>query len=163
MAIILATHTYFPRTRGIWMNSQGLGMAPTGTSIRVGSRRAKHSRKAHAQFIRIAGAPAGSAEALRIFHEIGIGKIAGDQPVAELLLLDATHIAEGAVDENDRHQRYPVANGGGEFVAGVEKSAVAVDREHRHVTAAHAARRARSHSPSRDCPGSPGEKNVRGL
>src|SRR5581483_12019722 len=32
---------------------------------------------------------AGGAEALRVFDEIGIGKVRGDQPIAEALLLDA--------------------------------------------------------------------------
>src|SRR5258708_1549011 len=41
------------------------------------------------------------AEALRIAHEVGIGEIARDQPVAVLLLLDAPHIAEGAIVEHD--------------------------------------------------------------
>src|SRR5262249_32790920 len=38
---------YSPRTFGMWMNSQGDGIGPTGTSITVGpSRRAKPRRKA---------------------------------------------------------------------------------------------------------------------
>jgi hypothetical protein len=36
-----------------------------------------------------------------------------------LLLLDATHIAKGAVNENHRHQRNSVAYSGGKFVAGI--------------------------------------------
>src|SRR5450759_1136870 len=48
-------------------------------------------------------------------------------------LLDAAHIAEGAIREDYRHQRNTVAHGGGELVTGVEKAAVAVDREYRHV------------------------------
>ena len=129
----MATPLHFPRTRGIWMNSQGLGMAPTGTSIRVGSRRAKRRRSAarssSGSRARRPAAPKLSA----YLHEIRIGEVAGNQPIAELLLLDAPHIAESAVGEHDRHQRDAVAHGGGELVAGVEKSAVAVDREHRNV------------------------------
>src|SRR5262249_2943001 len=68
-----------------------------------------------------------------VFHEIRIGKVAGDQPIAELFLLDTTHIAKSPVNENHRHKRNPVTNGGGEFVAGVKKSTVPIDRQHRYI------------------------------
>ena len=45
-----------PRTRGMWMNSQGEGIGPTGTSIRVGSRRGKGAPQRRAQFRRVARA-----------------------------------------------------------------------------------------------------------
>ena len=62
--------------------------------------------------------------------------LARSQAISRLpksLLLDAPHIAEGAVGEHHGDQRNAVAHGGGEFVAGVEEAAVAADREHRHV------------------------------
>ena len=93
-----------PRTRGMKMNSQGLGIGPTGTSISVGSRAAIASRKARPARRR-RRAPAGGAEAFGVFDEIGVGEVGSDQPVAELLLLDAPHIAEGAVGEHNRDQR----------------------------------------------------------
>src|ERR1700683_80982 len=52
------------------------------------------------------------SEALGESHKIGIGEIAGDQPVAVALLLGAAHVAEGAVAEHDRHQRDAVPHGG---------------------------------------------------
>src|SRR3984893_2564895 len=73
------------------------------------------------------------AEALRIAHEIGIGEIARDQPVAELLLLDPPHIAESAIVEHDDGQRDPMVHGGGKLVRRDEKAAVARDREDRAV------------------------------
>src|SRR5262249_60101054 len=56
------------------------------------------------------------AEALRITHEIGIGEIAGDEAIAELLLLGAPHVAEGAVVEHDGGQWDAMADGGGKLV-----------------------------------------------
>src|SRR5215468_5955085 len=35
---------HYPRTRGIWMNSQGEGICGTGTSIRVGPSRRLNAR-----------------------------------------------------------------------------------------------------------------------
>ena len=114
----MATALHFRRARGgMWMNSQGVGSGPTGTSIRVGSRRAKAAPQRGAQFRRAARAPAGGAEAFGVFDEIRIGEVGGDQPVAEALLLDAAHIAEGAVDEHDGDQRNAVAHGGRHLVA----------------------------------------------
>ena len=137
------------------MNSQGEGIGPTGTSIRVGpSRRAKPRRSAARSSSGRARALGRGAEALGELHEIRIGEVAGDQPVAELLLLDAAHVAEGAVGEHDRDQRNAVAHRGRQLVRGEHEAAVAGDRQHRHVAAARPARRARWRSPSRDCPGS---------
>ena len=108
----------FPRTRGMWMNSQGEGIGPTGTSIRVGSRRGEGAPRApRRSSCGRARAPAGGAEAFGELDEIRIGEVAGDQPVAEVLLLDAAHIAEGAVVEHDRHQRNAVAHRGRHLVA----------------------------------------------
>ena len=79
-----------------------MGRAPTGTSIRVGpSRRAKRAPQRRAQFLRAARPLGRGAEAFGEVDEIRIGEVAGDQPVAELLLLDAAHVAEGAVVEHD--------------------------------------------------------------
>src|SRR6476620_8395095 len=89
--------------------------------------------QSHTELIRTTGATSGGTEALRVFHKIGVGKVGGNQPITELLLLDTAHIAESPVDEHHRHQWYPVTNGGGDFVAGIKKSAIAIDREHRHV------------------------------
>src|ERR1039457_1081900 len=55
-----------------------------------------------AQLLRVARAPASGAEAFGIFDEIRIGEVRCDEPVAELLLLDAAHIAEGAIREYHR-------------------------------------------------------------
>ncbi len=139
----------------MWMNSQGEGSGPTGTSIRVGpSRRAKARRSAARSSCGVRARSAGGAEAFGESDEIGIGEVAGDQPVAEALLLDAPHIAEGAVGEHDGDERDAVAHRGRHLVAGEHEAAVAADRHHRHVAAARAARRARWQSPSRDCPDS---------
>ena len=116
------------------MNSQGLGMALTGTSISVGpSRRAKACRKRLAQFVRALGAHGRGAKAFGKFDEIRIGEVARDQPVAVTLLLDTTHIAEGAVIEKHRHQRNAVAHGGRHFRRREQEAAIAGDRQHRHV------------------------------
>jgi len=64
----------------------------------------------HAELIRTPGATSRGAEALRVFHKIGIGKIAGNQPVVELLLLDTAHIAEGATATSGIRWRMAVAS-----------------------------------------------------
>ena len=80
----------------------GVGKGPTGTSIRVGpSRRAKAARSAARSILRAPRSFAGCAEALGEFDEIRVGQVAGDQAIAELLLLDAADIAEGAIVEHD--------------------------------------------------------------
>ena len=145
---------HLPRTRGMWMNSHGEGIGPTGTSIRVGSRRGEGAPSAARSSSGLRARRPAAPKLSAYLTKSGLARSRGDQPVAEVLLLDAPHIAEGAVGEHDRDQRNAVAHGGGEFVAGVQEAAVAVDREHRHVAAARAARRARWHSPSRDCPDS---------
>src|ERR1044072_1748257 len=102
----------YPLTFGRKMKSHGLGIGPTGISIRVGpSRRAKTRLSAlrnssgvrarspdgpnapphkaalarAPQFLRRARAFAGRAKRLRELHEVRIGKIARDQPVAVAL------------------------------------------------------------------------------
>ena len=120
----------------MWMNSQGEGIGETGTSIRVGpSRRLNARLQRRPQLLRTARTLGFGAEALRIAHEIGIGEIAGDQAIAELLLLDAPHVAEGAVVEHDDGQRDAMADSGGKLVGSEEKPAVTRDREHRHIGA----------------------------
>src|SRR5262245_47662642 len=79
------------------------------------------------------GSPSGRAETFRIFDEIWIGQVAGDQPVAELLLLNSTDIAKCAINKYKRDQWDAVPDCGGEFIAGIEKSAIAVDRKDRDV------------------------------
>ena len=74
-----------------------------------------------------------AAPKLSAYCEVRIGQIRGDQPVAEALLLDAPHIAEGAVVEHHGDQRNAVADRCGKLVAGIEEAAVAADREHRRV------------------------------
>src|ERR1700681_4858572 len=54
---------------------------------------------------RIAGTLGGGPKALREPHEIGIGKVAGDEAVAVALLLVAADIPESAVGEDDGGQR----------------------------------------------------------
>src|SRR5262245_6316006 len=68
------------------------------------------------QLLWIAGTLGLGAKALCIAHEIGIGEIAGDHAVAELLLLRAPHIAEGAVIEHDHGQRNAMVDRGGKLV-----------------------------------------------
>src|SRR5262249_16120365 len=75
------------------------------------------------------------SEAFCVAHEIGIGEIARNQPVAVLLLLGAPHVAEGTIVEHDGGQRYAMAHSGGKLVRGEEKAAVARDRKHRHIGA----------------------------
>ena len=90
-----------PRTLGIWMNSQGDGIGPTGTSISVGpSRRANPRLSAARKAVRVSGAFGCRAETFGKANEIRIGEVAGDQAIAVLQLLDAPHIAECAVGEN---------------------------------------------------------------
>src|SRR6516165_12313060 len=69
------------------------------------------------------------AEALRIAHEIGIGEVVRDKPIAELLLLDPPHVAEGAIVEHDDGQGNAMADGGGKLVRGEETATVARDRK----------------------------------
>ena len=125
--------TRFPRMRGMWMNSQGEGIGRNRHLDQCRLAGGKRGLERGAQLLRVARAPAGGAEAFGIFDEIRIGEVGRDHPVAEQLLLDAAHIAEGAIGEYHRDQRNAVAHGGGELVAGIEEAAVAVDREHRHV------------------------------
>ena len=132
-----------------------MGRGPTGTSIRVGpSRRGKRAPQRGAQLLRRARALGGGAEAFGESHEIRIGEIAGDQPVAELLLLDAAHVAEGAVGEHDGRERNAVAHRGRHFVGREHEAAVAARSTPPARRAARPARRARWRSPSRDCPDS---------
>src|SRR5262249_57615902 len=73
------------------------------------------------------------AEAFRIAHEIGIGEIARDHPVAVLLLLSSPHITEGTIVEHDDGQRNAMVHSGRKLIRGEEKAAVARDRQHRHI------------------------------
>src|SRR5262249_27174418 len=75
------------------------------------------------------------AEAFRIAHEIGIGEIARDHPVAVLLLLSSPHITEGTIVEHDDGQRNAMVHSGRKLIRGEEKAAVARDRQHRHIGA----------------------------
>src|SRR6266550_480976 len=95
----------------------------------------KGAAQRHAQLLGRARAFRRGAEAVRQTHEIGIGEVARDGPVSVVLLLDAAHIAEGAVDENHGDERNAVANGGGELGPRVEEAAIARDRQHRNVAA----------------------------
>ena len=99
----------------MWMNSQGDGIGPTGTSISVGPSRRLNARLSAARSSCGLRARSASAPKLsRVAHEIRIGEIARDQPVAVVLLLDAAHVAESAVVEHDDGERNAVAHGGGE-------------------------------------------------
>src|SRR6185437_5429974 len=92
-----------------------------------------------AKFLRVARAAARGAEAFGVFDEVRIGEVGCDHPVAEVLLLDAPHIAVGAVaaDREHRHARPRVlrAERGGispakiVLVAGREKSTRSIDRK----------------------------------
>ena len=96
------TALYRPRTGGMKINAQGVGKGPTGTSIRVGpSRRAKARRSAARSSSGVRARSPAAPKLSANLHEIRIGEVAGDQPVAELLLLDAADVAEGAVVEHD--------------------------------------------------------------
>ena len=115
------------------MNSQGLGRAPTGTSMRVGpSRCAKALAQGLAQFRRTCRAHRHGAEAFRELDEIRVGEVVCDLP-AEALLLDAADVAEGAVVEQHRDQRNTMAHRGRHFGCREHEAAVAGDRQHRHV------------------------------
>ena len=135
--------------------SHGLGISPTFTCTSAGARAASASRSAArrpaASVARKALAPKLRAKC----EEVGVGEVAGDQPVAELLGLDAAHVAEGAVVEHHRHHRQRVAHGGGQFLRLVHEPAVAADAPPRRDRAAPPAPPAPRRSPSPDCPGSP--------
>ena len=140
----------------MWMNSQGDGIGPTGTSISVGPSRRLNARLSAARSS--CGLRARSASAPKlcaIAHEIGIGEVARDHPVAVLLLLDAPHIAECTVVEHHDGQRMRWRMAVASSFEVKRKPPSPRDRQHRHVARARAARRARSQTPSRDCPDSP--------
>ena len=87
------------------------------------------------QLLRTARALGLGAEALGVFHKVRVGEIAGDQPVAVLLLLDAPHIAESAVVEHDGRERNAMAHRGGKLVRSKEKAAIPRDGKDGHVAA----------------------------
>ena len=78
-------------------------------------------------------AAARCTETFRVFDEIWIGQVAGYQAIAEIFLLDAADIAKSAINKNDGDQRNAVPDRGGKLVACVQKSAVAIDRQNRHI------------------------------
>src|SRR4029077_12883367 len=65
--------------------------------------------------------------------EIGIGEVAAYQPIAVTFLLNAPHIAEGAVVEHDGDQRNTVAYRRGKLCRGEKEAAIARNRYDRHV------------------------------
>jgi len=93
----------------------------------------KSASERRAQPGRVLGALGGGAEALRKPQEIRIGEIAGDQAVAELSGLKATHIAEATVIEHDGDQRNAVVEGRGQFVCREHEAAVARNGKRRHI------------------------------
>ena len=106
-----------PRTRGSRIMSHGLGIGPTGTCTSAGAFSANAWRSAVSSASGVAGAERRHAEALGEFDEVRVGQVAGDQPVAVLLLLDAAHVAERAIVEHHDDNRQLVAHRGGQFRA----------------------------------------------
>src|SRR5258707_867291 len=62
-------------------------------------------------------------------HEIGVGEIAGDHWVAQLLLLSAPHLPEGPIVKHDHAQRNAMMDCGRKLVRGEEKAALTRDRQ----------------------------------
>src|SRR5260221_6615371 len=83
------------------------------------------------QLGRAACAPTYGTETFGVFDEIWIGKITGDQPIAELFLLNAAHIAKSAIHENNRYERNSMTYGGGEPDSCVGKTTLTIDRKGR--------------------------------
>src|SRR5215472_13331652 len=77
------------------------------------------------ELARSAGALGGGSKAFRKAHEVRIGKVARDQPVAVALLLVAAHVAEGTIGKDDRGQGNPVADRGSKLVRREHEAAVA--------------------------------------
>ena len=73
------------------------------------------------------------AEGLRELDEVGVVQVRGDEPVAVALLLDALHVAEGAVVEHDDHDGEIVPCRGREFADLIHEAAVAGDGQHLFV------------------------------
>src|SRR5690348_8021862 len=82
-----------------------------------------------AQFVGTARAVSRRAETFGEFDKIGVCKVARNQAITELLLLNTADIAKRTVNKNDRYQRDPVTHCGRYLIAGVKKAAVAVDRD----------------------------------
>src|SRR3974377_143888 len=96
-----------------------------------GLARPKRGLEGGAQLLGAARPTSGGAKTLCILDEIWIGEVAGDQPITELLFLDAPDIAESTVGEHDRDQGDAVADGSGKFVDGGKEAAAAVSLKER--------------------------------
>ncbi len=96
------------------------------------TRRVRRERLAQRvlQHLRRRRAPGAHSEALCECNEIWVGQVAGDQPVAVLLALDAPHIAERAVVEYHRYDRQLVSHRRCQLLRLVHESAIAGDRNH---------------------------------
>src|SRR5581483_8674545 len=74
------------------------------------------------------------------FGELGEARVAqlgGDRAAAEKVLLDAPHVPERAVVEDDRRQRDLVLGGRGELLHAEHEAAIAVDRDDPPVRVRH--------------------------